>query len=222
LSVRDQAFPFRFTWSIEYLNFLANILPNVCSHGHSNANAQDIIISSLDEGCDPKWGLSELGRQQADAAGEDLVESLDGSFDSSLFLVYTSPFSRTVETALQAGRHLEVGFKDSRWAKAPELAERYFGEHDGKSTAHYSDVWANDEKDIAIKPPGDGESVEDVVKRLKTFIDSIEEQRRGFTILLVSHGDALSILAAVLLGTDLRKHREHGLGNCAFLKIPEN
>ncbi|KAL4519048.1 hypothetical protein Ndes2526B_g00153 [Nannochloris sp. 'desiccata'] len=191
-------------------------------HGHSNANAQDVIISSMDEGCDPKWGLSDLGRQQADASGEALVETLDGSFDPDRFLVYTSPFSRTVETALQAGRHLEVGFKDSRWAKAPELAERYFGEYDQKSTSHYNDVWVNDEKDTAIKPAGGGESVEDVVRRVKAFIDSIEERRRGFTILIVSHGDALSILAAVLLGTDLKKHREHGLGNCAFLKVPAN
>jgi broad specificity phosphatase PhoE len=174
----------------------------------------------MDEGCNPKWGLSDLGRQQADAAGESLVESLDGTFDSLRFLVYTSPFSRTVETALQAGRHLEVGFKDSRWATAPELAERYFGEYDLKSTSYYNDVWVNDEKDTAIKPPGDGESVNDVVERLKAFICSIEEHKSGFTILLVSHGDALSILAAVLLGTDLRKHREHGLGNCAFLKVP--
>jgi broad specificity phosphatase PhoE len=174
----------------------------------------------MDEGCDPKWGLSDLGRQQADSAGEALLESLDGSFDAERFLVYTSPFSRTVETALQAASHLEVGFKDTRWAKAPELAERYFGEYDLKSCNHYEDVWAQDAKDPSIQPPGGGESVDDVVERLKAFIDSIEEQRRGFTILLVSHGDALSILAAYLLGEDLRKHREHGLGNCAFLEIP--
>jgi broad specificity phosphatase PhoE len=175
----------------------------------------------MDEGCDPKWGLSDLGRQQADAAGESLLATLSGSgFDPERFLVYTSPFSRTVETALQAAKHLEVGFKDKRWAKAPELAERYFGEYDLQSTTHYEAVWAEDAKNTATKPPGGGESINDVVERLKAFIDSIEKQRRGFTILLVSHGDALSILAAYLLGTDLKQHREHGLGNCAFLKIP--
>ena len=174
----------------------------------------------MNEGCDPKWGLSDLGRQQADAAGESLVTALNGTFDPDRFLIYTSPFSRTVETALQAASHLDVGFKDPRWTKAPELAERYFGvEYDLKSTCHYEDVWADDMKDTSIKPPGGGESVNDVAERLKTFIQSIEEQKTGYTILLVSHGDALSILAAVLLGTDLRKHREHGLANCGFLKV---
>jgi broad specificity phosphatase PhoE len=35
----------------------------------------------------------------------------------------------------------------------------------------------------------------------------------------VSHGDALSILAAALLGTPLGEHRRHGLPNCGTLRI---
>ena len=184
------------------------------------ANAEDIIISKLDDGLDPKWGLSSLGRQQADAAGESLVQIL-GNFNPAEFRVYTSPFSRTTETALQAASHLEVGFKDARLVKAEELRERYFGAYDKKSASVYTEIWAEDGKDPGTKPPGGGESVDDVAARLLKFIHSLENQYDGYNILLVSHGDALSILTAMLLGEDLRNHRQHGLGNCGILRIPQ-
>lgn len=160
-----------------------------------------------------------MGRQQADAAGETLLTAL-GSFDPERFRVFTSPFSRATETALQAASHLEVGFKDPRWGKVEALRERFFGAHEGKNTSHYADVWADDAKDPERKPPGGGESVADVARRVRTFIEEVERSYEGHNIVLVSHGDALSVLAAVLLGTDLRKHREHGLGNCGMLRVP--
>ena len=151
------------------------------------------------------------------------------SFNPNRFLIFTSPFSRAFETALRAGAHLDVTFKDPRFIKAPELRERYFGGHDQQHTTHYQDVWADDAKSTASKPIGDpernlplGESVDEVADRLKHLISKLESEYKGYDILLVSHGDALSILAAVLLETDLRKHREHGLGNCGVLKVPAN
>lgn len=192
----------------------------LCRHGHSVANNENIIISKLEDGIDPKWGLTDLGRQQADAAGECLLKSL-GKFDPGRFRVFTSPFSRTMETALQAASHLEVGFKDPRLTKAEELRERYFGSYDHKSTSYYAEVWAEDSKDPGAKPPGNGESTTDVANRLREFIQSLEAQFQDYNILLVSHGDALSILAAMLLGDNLTNHRKHGLGNCGILRFPQ-
>ena len=192
-------------------------------HGHSKANEADVIISSLDAGQSPQWGLTDLGRQQADAAGESLVAAM-GHFDASKLQIFTSPFSRAVETALQAASHLEVSFKDPRLKKVPELCERYFGTvYEGKSTAHYADVWADDAKNPATKPPGGGESVDEVAARMRELIQALEQRSstHGFNFLIVSHGDALSVLAAVLLGTDLREHRAHGLGNCDWIRIPK-
>ena len=47
----------------------------------------------------------------------------------------------------------------------------------------------------------------------------LEAQHSGRHVVLVSHGDALSILAAALLGTPLGEHRRHGLPNCGTLRI---
>lgn len=188
-------------------------------HGHSLANAEEIIVSRLEEGKDPKWGLSATGHRQAEAAGEALLAQL-GTFDPSTFLCFTSPFSRCLETAARAASHLDVHLHDPRFAQAEELRERFFGAHELTSTSNYELVWADDAKGTHIKPPGDGESVDEVAGRLRAFILEVESKNKGHNVLLVSHGDALSILAAVILGTDLAQHREHGMPNCGILRIP--
>lgn len=62
--------------------------------------------------------------------------------------------------------------------------------------------------------------MEDVAARTSGLVDRLEEQHEGRHVVLVSHGDALSILAAALLGAPLGGHRAHGLPNCGVLRIP--
>lgn len=70
------------------------------------------------------------------------------------------------------------------------------------------------------RPPGEGgESVEDVAARTAGLVQQLEQRHSGKHLVLVSHGDALSILAAALLGTPLGEHRRHGLPNCGILRI---
>lgn len=82
-------------------------------HGRSHANEQDLIVSRPENGQDPRWGLSETGRQQAIAAGEQLARQLR-QLDPAALLVLASPFSRTVETALAAGTALGIRQGDPR------------------------------------------------------------------------------------------------------------
>lgn len=55
--------------------------------------------------------------------------------------------------------------------------------------------------------------------RTAGLVERLERQHSGKHIVLVSHGDALSILAAALLGTPLADHRRHGLPNCGILRV---
>lgn len=104
---------------------------------------------------------------------------------------------------------------------ADELRERAFGDYELQSTSNYELVWAEDARDPGSRPPGEGgESVEDVAARTAAFVQRLERQHGGKAIVLVGHGDGLSILAAALLGTDLRRHRQHGLPNCGILRLP--
>jgi broad specificity phosphatase PhoE len=50
-----------------------------------------------------------------------------------------------------------------------------------------------------------------VAERIRALFASLEEANKGSTILLVSHGDTLSILWALVKGLPLQQHRQHGL-----------
>ena len=41
----------------------------------------------------------------------------------------------------------------------------------------------------------------------------------GRHVVLVSHGDSLSILASVLRRTPLAEHRQHGMPNCGVMRV---
>ncbi|GAB4813986.1 hypothetical protein N2152v2_001032 [Parachlorella kessleri] len=150
-------------------------------------------------------------------AGLQLREQLEAAGVGGHLCVYTSPFSRTLQTAQLAASQLGA---DSHIQEAVELRERHFGDYELQSCSNYETVWAADAAETSARPPGGGESVQDVAARMKELIARLERSHQGYQILLVSHGDALSILAAVMLGTDLQSHRQHGLPNCGMLRIP--
>lgn len=171
-----------------------------------------------------RWGLSTLGQQQAFTAGQELSEHLAGlqvPWEKVHF--YTSPFSRTVQTASLILEALSVSLRGEQLVKDVNvdnsLRERHFGKYEKTSSKHYSIIWASDCISSDICPEGGGESVNQVADRLKAFISKIEQIHRNQVIVIVSHGDALSILAAVLQQTDLKQHREHGLGNAELLQL---
>jgi probable phosphoglycerate mutase len=173
-------------------------LPNtyyVMRHGHSKANEQGIIVSTLATDESGDYGLSELGRQQAlDAASRCALGS--GT------LIYASDFARAKETAeivrARLGAHPVT--------LAPALRERGFGDWEGTSAGNYDTVWAADELD-----PGhhdrNVEPVTAVLARAAALVACLDSQHEGRHILLVSHGDTLQILQAGLAGTAPARHR---------------
>jgi broad specificity phosphatase PhoE len=118
------------------------------------------------------------------------------------------------------------------------LRERWFGSalelqnHDG-----YSPAWASDARDPSSKPPGhgDGESVVEVAARCAELLDRLAEQHCGgrggkeeedkdesqAVVVLVSHGDTLSILQAAASGGDvpLGEHRKFGLATAELKRV---
>lgn len=82
-------------------------------HGLSHANEQDLIVSRPENGQEARWGLSDTGRQQAAAAGQQLAQQL-GMHEPASLAVLASPFSRTVDTAVGAGAALGIQEGDPR------------------------------------------------------------------------------------------------------------
>lgn len=161
---------------------------------------------------------------------------LGPEIDPSSLLIVASPFSRTLETATLASAAVGIdGFEnvaaaaaahpdgcEPRFVADEALRERHFGGFELQSHDHYKTVWVEDARDVAWRAPPaaasegegegkqqEGESVVDVARRLRGLFAELEAKYSDKNILLVSHGDTLSIATAVAKGGGLGRHREH-------------
>uniref|UniRef100_A0A453AH72 Uncharacterized protein n=2 Tax=Aegilops tauschii subsp. strangulata TaxID=200361 RepID=A0A453AH72_AEGTS len=100
----------------------------ILRHGRSVPNERGLIVSSLENGTKPEFGLAPQGVEQARSAGESLRKELEemGVPVDSVKIRY-SPFSRTTETARVVAGVLGVPFEGPSCKATVELRERYFG-----------------------------------------------------------------------------------------------
>lgn len=171
----------------------------VLRHGKSVPNEKGLIVSSLENGTLPEFGLGSEGLSQAQLAGELFSKELKEQkiLPEKVRICY-SPFSRTTQTAKAVADVLGIPFESPQCKAMLELRERYFGPtFELQSHDKYSEIWALDEKDPFMPPEG-GESVANVASRLSTAVANIEAEFQGCVILVVSHGDPLQILQTVL------------------------
>lgn len=160
-------------------------------HGQSLANLEHRIISAPEVGCQ-RYGLTELGRQQAAASVGGRVAS-DALFVSSDFL-------RAHQTAVLAASSLGAGEPSLE----PALRERFFGEFEGQTADGYALVWQRDSQ-------GDHcwrgvESPLALTRRLAAVVEGLELNHQGRTIVLVSHGDPLRFLQLWFEGRPFTDH----------------
>ena len=136
------------------------------------------------------WDLSELGRQQADNIGRNLVDYTGGK----PFVLYSSDLKRAKQTAEAIGRHLGL-----TPVLRTELRERNLGKACGKSVQWLRENLECPEKTVDDRLFSDGESRRDAWNRLLPFFHEIMENHEE-NILIVSHGDLLSLFNAMFLG----------------------
>jgi probable phosphoglycerate mutase len=167
----------------------------VMRHGESKANASGVIVSHIETDRRGDYGLSELGRRQADAAAECCGLPADT-------VICSSDFSRARQTAEIVRARLGA----PPVVVAPALRERCFGDLEGSSTDSYARVWAADEAGTA-HANGGVEPAAAVLDRATALVAELEWRYDGRDILLVSHGDTLQILLAGFLRMDPAAHR---------------
>lgn len=162
-------------------------------HGHSEANARHLIISTPANGL-AGFGLSPLGHEQLDALLDDWRWPIPTR-------ILHSDFLRTTETAARIADAFRLALQPE-----PRLRERHFGELEGQADDNYPRVWAHDAGSAEHRAYG-VESVASVAARMRGVIASLENALHDETILLVSHGDPLQILLTALEGRLLTQHR---------------
>jgi len=163
-------------------------------HGQSEANVVGIIVSSPHNGVG-RFGLSPLGRDQV------RTTALPSELGPQA-IVYASDFLRARETAEIIAERLGAGTP----MLTPALRERDFGTWELTSTENYAQVWAADERG-GSQDHDRVETAGHVAERVQGLVAQIEETHDGAGVVLVSHGDTLQILQAVLSGIDPALHR---------------
>ncbi len=156
----------------------------IVRHGETWANAENRYLGSLD----PE--LTPLGRQQARTLCEQLP---------AIDVLVVSPRIRAVQTASILNERLKL---------SPEIMDR-FRERDvgvfegltqGDAKKRYPQLWSQNITRLWDAGPTDGESISDVVKRVRDGLAELESKYPSKTVLLVAHGFVAKVARALAKG----------------------
>lgn len=136
------------------------------------------------------WDLSELGVEQANKIGEKLAKQLEGK----QYVMYASDLLRAKHTGEIVAEYLGI-----TPIIRQELRERNLGKCCGKSVQWLRENLEMQEKTIDDRLFSDAESRRDEWNRLKPLFDEIMASEDE-NIIIVSHGDLLSVFNAMFLG----------------------
>lgn len=139
------------------------------------------------------WDLTEFGKNQADNIGKNLKEELA----DKKVIMYSSDLKRAKQTADEIAKYLGV-----EPILRQELRERNLGKCCGKSVQWLRENIESDEVTVDDRLFSDGESRRDAWNRLKPFYDEVMESDAE-NIIIVSHGDLLSLWNLMYLGLDV-------------------
>lgn len=158
------------------------------------------------------WDLSELGIKQANNIGRNLSKELE----NKKYVMYSSDLLRAKHTAKIIGKYLGV-----EPILARELRERNLGKCVGKSVKWLKENIEKEEKSIDDKMFSDAESRRDEWNRLLPFFNELMVSEHE-NIIIVSHGDLLSVFNSMWLGMEvemLNKSELFGLaGGVTFME----
>lgn len=164
-------------------------------HGESLANRNGLIVSHPENAID-NYGLTAKGAEQVMNAALHTRLNIDT-------VIVSSDYKRARETA--EIMHGVLGCKQP--IKTDEtLRERDFGNWELTDHQNYQQVWQND-----INDPNNAanqvETVGQVLTRVLSTINHLDQQHTDKSILLVGHGDVLQILLAHHHNINPRFHR---------------
>lgn len=158
------------------------------------------------------WDLSELGIKQANNIGRNLSKELG----NKKYVMYSSDLLRAKHTAKIIGKYLGI-----EPILVRELRERNLGRCVGKSVKWLKENIEKEEKSIDDKMFSDAESRRDEWNRLLPFFNELMASEHE-NIIIVSHGDLLSVFNSMWLGMEvemLNKSELFGLaGGVTFME----
>ncbi|MBA6119484.1 histidine phosphatase family protein [Pseudomonas sp. NC26] len=157
----------------------------IVRHGETWANAEHRYLGSLD----PE--LTALGRQQAQTLCEQLPASLD--------VLVVSPRLRAVQTASILNERLKLLPEIMHCFRERDVGV-FEGLTQGDAKKRYPQLWSQNITRLWDAGPTDGESISDVVKRVRDGLAELESKYPSKTVLLVAHGFVAKVIRALAIG----------------------
>ena len=142
------------------------------------------------------WDLTELGKVQADRIGKKLCDELA----NKAVVIYSSDLKRARQTAQEIAKYLKV-----EPILKKELRERNLGKCCGRSVQWLRENIECEVKTVDDRPFSDAESRRDAWNRLNPFFEEVMASEEE-NIIIVSHGDLLSIWNAMYLGLSVESY----------------
>ena len=130
--------------------------------------------------------------------GEEMIKiAADSLKKEKINIIFASPALRTKQSAEIAAKIL--GIKKINYDE--RLLDIKMGEFCGKTYEEYEKFFFEKNERFTKRPKG-GENWNDILARLKPFLNEVEKKYKGEIILIVSHADPLWLLAGLLKGFD--------------------
>ncbi len=162
----------------------------VMRHGEAKSNADNLISSNLEKS--EKFPLTEKGKKEIDEAIEKLKSI-------KIDMIFSSDFKRTKETAILVAEKLGLGKESVIFDE--RLREIDTGVFDGKKPEEYHGFFSSLEEKFYKKPP-EGENLNELKKRVGSFLYDAEGKYKEKNILIVSHEYPIWLLFAAAAGAD--------------------
>ncbi len=159
----------------------------IVRHGQAESNIKDV----WDFQGDPENHLTELGREQAQKAGEELK-------GKNIDIIIASPIVRAHETATIISN--EIGFDTASMIIDARIGEWNVGsEFQGEKLSSFLEIRNASENRYEYKSQ-DGEAYKEVIKRCGDFIYEIDSKYEGKNILIVCHNSSARSLGLIAQG----------------------
>lgn len=155
-------------------------------HGEAQSNVGNFTSSSYKD----KVHLTEKGKGQ-------IAESSAKLKDEKIDMIFASDFMRTKETAILLAK--QIGFSEDNIIFDKRLREIDTGDFAGKANGEYHAYFSSIEEKF-VKSAPNGESLQDLKKRVMEFMYEIEEKYKDKKIVIVTHEYAVWMLWTGMMG----------------------
>jgi len=167
-------------------------------HGQTEANLNHFLQGQSD------GALNDTGKQQAKKLAVNLK-------DMKIDRILSSDMRRARNTAAAIAGFHELAVEENKI-----LREWNCGKLDGLPAEELHKALADSDLPLADFRPEDGETLREVRERAAAFLEEIEKDFEGLTVLVCSHGDFLRMLTSILQDIKFEEANNIRLKNASY------